>query len=251
MKPGMRMLAMARVTGDGGSRMTMGDAPEMRRRRDDRGRYMEGDHDTRMEYGRSEAAYRPWPEPHIPPYSRPESRMEEGGRMRDRNVVNFRDYQDRRQIGFATRMDDDEEGAEMRQYGRRYDPDRPQMHHGAVREAETRMGHAQGEGNEHLTREEAEEWVRGMQSADGKTGGRWTLQEIQQYAGNYGIAPEEVVDFFAILNALYTDYCKVAKKHGVDRMDFWADMAKAFLRDKDAEPGKAKRYYEYIAKRDE
>lgn len=224
----------------------MGDQPEMRRRRDSNGRYMEGGDDARMEYG-AESAYRPWREPHIPPYSR---RMEDSPRMRDRNVVNIRDYQDRRQIGFATRMDDDEEGAEMRQYGRRFDPDRAQMHHGAMRESEQHMGRAEAS-DEHLTREEAEEWVRGMQSADGKKGGRWTLQEIQQYAGNYGISGDEVTDFFAVLNALHTDYGKVARKYGVDKMEFWADLAKAFIRDPDAMPGKVKLYYECIAKKDD
>ena len=51
--------------------------------------------------------------------------------------------------------------------------------------------------------------------------------------------------------ALYTDYCKVAKKYGVDKVDFWADLAKAFMRDKDAGEGKVKKYYEFIAKHDE
>jgi hypothetical protein len=31
----------------------------------------------------------------------------------------------------------------------------------------------------------------------------------------------------------YSDYCKVAQKYGVDRPEFYADMAKAFLKDKD------------------
>lgn len=215
----------------------MGDDPEMRRRRDDRGRYMEGD-----------MAYRPWPEPHIPPYSKPESRME-GGRMRDRNVINIRDYMDRRQIGFVPRMDE-EDDRDMRQYGRRYDPDRPAMHHGEERNAEHRTGMAEASGSG-LTREEAEKWVRGMKSEDGKTGARWELRDVQKYAGNYGIEDDEVIDFFAVLNALASDYGKVAKKYGVDRMEFWAEMAKAFMHDTDAVPDKVRMYYECIAKKDE
>lgn len=111
------------------------------------------------------------------------------------------------------------------------------------------MGYAESEG--HLSSDEAEEWVRGMKSADGKKGGRWTLQEIQRYAGNYGVKDDEVIDFFAVVNALYTDYCKVARKYGFDRMEVWADMAKAFMHDEDAEPGKVKTYYECIAKHDD
>lgn len=215
---------------------------EMRRRRDSRGRYMEGDDGDRMA----------WREPHIPPYATPENRRmadTPSSKMRDRNVVNIRDYQDRRQIGFVPRNDDDEED-EMRQYGRRYNPDRPKMMYGAGHEAEHRMGMAEGDGM-HLSREDAEKWVESMKDADGKRGGRWTLEEIERYAGNYGIGRDEVVDFYAALNALYTDYGKVARKYGFDKMDVWAEMAKAFIHDKDAEPGKVKTYYECIAKKGE
>jgi hypothetical protein len=228
------------------------EAPEMRRRRDSRGRYMETDGGNRMAYDGNqgnENAYRPWPEPHIPPcLDRPG--MEDGSRMRVRNVVNIRDYQDKRRIGFgANRMDDGEEDEDMRQYGRRYNPDRMTMGHS--QHNILMMGHADSD-DDHLTREEAEKWVKGMKSEDGKTGGRWPYQEIKQYAGNFGIQGEDkIIEFYAVMNALYTDYCKVAKKHGVDKVDFWADMAKAFISDKDAKPGKVKMYYECIAKHDE
>lgn len=233
---------MRRMDGDrymGNDHSTrMGDEPEMRRRRDDRGRYMDGGEENRMA----------WREPHSPPYSALENRRMTDTRMRDRNVVNIRDYQDRRQIGFVPRSDDEED--EMRKYGRRYDPNRPAMHHGADREAETRMGMAEGD-DEHLSRDEAEKWVESMQGADGKRGGRWTLEEIERYAPNFGVQRDEIIDFYAVLNALYTDYSKVAKKFGFDRMEVWAELAKAFIHDKDAEPGKVKTYYERIAKHDD
>ena len=220
------------------------DEPEMRRKRDSRGRYMEDD--SRME------AYRPWPEPHMPPYldrTNEDRRMAESP-MRDKNIVNIRDYQDKRRIGFGmNRMEDDEEDEDMRQYGRRYNPDRMTM--GRSSHQPYMMGGAEGD-DEHLTRDEAEKWVRGMKSEDGKTGGRWPLNEIKQYAGNFGIhGEEEIIEFFAVMNALYTDYCKVAKKYGVDKVDFWADLAKAFMHDKDAGEGKVKKYYECIAKHDD
>ena len=48
---------------------------------------------------------------------------------------------------------------------------------------------------------------------------------------------------------IYSDYVKVAKKHGVgDKIDFYADMAKSFLCDKDAPKDKLARYYEYIVR---
>lgn len=50
---------------------------------------------------------------------------------------------------------------------------------------------------------------------------------------------------------LYSDYCSVAKKYGLgDKIDFYADMARAFLMDRDAELDKLERYYRYIAKND-
>lgn len=240
------MVAMAgRRNGD--DRM---DEMEMRRRRDERGRYMGTDHSTHMgddpemrrdRYrGMTDARY-----PAEPPYldGRPQ-------RMRDNNVVNIRDYQDRRRIGFGAEDAEDEDGgAEMRQYGRRYDPDRPaRMHYGQHQQHQQQMGHTQGDG-EHLTREEAEEWVEGMQSEDGKPGPRWPMHEIERYAGNFGVQGDEIIEFWAVINALYSDYCKVARKYGVDKVEFWADLAKAFIRDKDAEPGKVRLYYECIAKK--
>lgn len=265
------------MDGDGENRMNgdygrMNDSPEMRRRRDSRGRYMDGGEDSRMEYEGNQGRYgrmeqvggsaHYWPEPHIPPYlNRPESRddrrmNDRPYEMRDRNIVNIRDYQDRRNIGFRqNRMEDDEdeEELEMRQYGRRYEPDRPKMHHGSERRQEHTMGHSEGHGGgEHLTREEAEEWVDGMHGADGSKGGRWKLPEIKQYAGNFGIQGEEkIIEFFAVMNAMYTDYCKVAKKFGVDKVEFYADLAKAFMDDKDAMPGKVKTYFECIAMKGE
>lgn len=230
MTSGMRMLAMAKTTGGQMTYdrdMRMGGNPEMRRRRDDHGRYMD----------MTDARY-----PAEPPYldGRPQ-------RMRDNNIVNIRDYQDRRRIGFGA--EDEDGGAEMRQYGRRYDPDRPaRMHYGQHQQHQQQMGHTQGDG-EHLTREEAEEWVEGMQSEDGKPGPRWPMHEIERYAGNFGVQGEEIVEFWAVINALYSDYCKVARKYGVDKVEFWADLAKAFIRDKDAEPGKVRLYYECIAKK--
>lgn len=219
------------------------DEPEMRRRRDSRGRYMEDEDGPRMTYegnpGSNESAYRPWPEPHMPPYlDKPE------GNMRDRNVINIRDYQDKRRIGFGA---NEGEGTDMRQYGRRYNPDRMHMHKQPSREME--YGYAQEDGK--LTREEAEKWVEGMKSEDGKQGARWTFDQVRQYASNLGIQGEEAIEFFAVMNALSSDYGKVARKHGVDKVDFWADMAKAFIHDKDAVPDKVRVYYECIAKHEE
>lgn len=229
-----------------GNYSRMVDEPEMRRRRDSRGRYMEDEEGQRMAYDGNRSEMRRWNEPHIPPYlDRPG--METPSRMRDHNVVSFRDYKDqRRLIGFGA---NEGEEADMRQYGRRYDPNRMHMHGGERREMD--QGYAEDGEDGKLTREEAEKWVEGMKSEDGKKGARWTYDQVKQYASNFGVQGDEVVEFFAVMNALATDYGKVARKHGVDKIDFWADLAKAFMHDKDAVPDKVRIYYECIAKRDD
>lgn len=51
---------------------------------------------------------------------------------------------------------------------------------------------------------------------------------------------------------MYSDYYGVAAKYGIDRPEFYDDLAKAFLMDKDAGGAEAKmaEYYHGIVKRD-
>lgn len=237
MSPGMRMLAMTKAT-QGGNQMTMGNAPEMRRRRDSRGRYMEQDGGNRMayegdqgrmEYGGNESAYRPWPEPHIPPYlDRPG--MEEPSRMRDKNIVNIRDYQDRRRIGFGeNRMMDDD-----------YESDK---HHKA--------GHADYK-HDRMDQRTAEMWVSEMEGTDPAhpMGAKWTPEQVKPFAQKYGFPTdgEKFWEFYAIMNAMYSDAFDTAKEFNVVRPEFFASLAKGWINDKDAVPNKAKMYYECIVK---
>ena len=53
-----------------------------------------------------------------------------------------------------------------------------------------------------------------------------------------------------MMNAMYSDYCEVAKKYGVDQTDFYADMAKAWMNDKDAKKNKSALYYECVVEKD-
>ena len=50
------------------------------------------------------------------------------------------------------------------------------------------------------------------------------------------------------MNMVYSDYSKVAKKLNVSNIDFYAEIAKAFLDDQDAAPDKLARYYEFVVK---
>ncbi len=246
MSSGMRMMAMARA-----ERRNVADNPEMRRRRDSRGRYMDDEGGNRMAYegnqGRNEADYRPWPEPHIHPYldqpdmyegnMRPgtERRMEHDPYMtRDRNIVSIRDYQDKRRIGF---------GENRMHYG----ADEQTGHH--------HMGANQQMGAYHmpdvLTMEMATEWVDGMKNSDPEhpKGAKWTMEQTKPFAVKHGFTtPEKQTEFWAVMNMMYSDYCEAAKKHGVSTTEFYADMARAWMNDKDSVQNKTVAYIECVTK---
>lgn len=261
----------------GGNYSRMNDTPEMRRRRDSRGRYMEDDGGSRMEYdgnqgnysrmddepemrrrrdsrgrymdGGTSARYMPWPEPHIPPYldvpdmreernirpgreRREDPRMaREPVRMRDRNVVNIRDYQDKRRIGFGENRtedddDDEEEGDE-------------EIRHGGLRRHESYPL------MEQLTEEMASSWVGKMKNADPEhtTGAKWSRETIKPIAAKHGFTtPEKQLEFWTVMNMMYSDYADIAKKHGVSTLDFFGDMAKAWMKDPDAVKHKTAAY---------
>ena len=114
--------------------------------------------------------------------------------------------------------------------------------------SERMMGHAQmmrGVGK--MDRQTAEDWTRRMKNEDGTTGAHWTMEQAEQVMRQHGIQCEPA-EFYAALNMLYSDFCEVFKKHGVNKIDFYADMAKAWLDDKDAVSDKLSAYYEYVVK---
>ena len=101
-------------------------------------------------------------------------------------------------------------------------------------------------------RETAIHWAEHMQNADGSTGPHWTMEQTTAVAESMGIqAP--VVPRWAwgvTMNMMYSDYYPVAVEFGLNRPEFYAALAKAFLIDKDG-PGperKLMEYYEHIAK---
>jgi hypothetical protein len=104
-----------------------------------------------------------------------------------------------------------------------------------------------------LSRDDAETWVAALQSEDTAKprGAKWTRDQVRPYAQKYGYSTEgaKLYEFWAVMNALYADYCDVAKRYNVATPDFFADMTKAFLQDKDAMSGKAARYFASIVKK--
>lgn len=113
-------------------------------------------------------------------------------------------------------------------------------HHAAYGKG-TEHGHEMAHSKHELSLDDAKSWVAGMSNEDGSYGARWTMEQTKQK----GIDCDPA-HFWVAMNMMYFDYCAVAKKLGVDNPDFYAEMAKAFLHDKDAAPGKLANYYHAI-----
>lgn len=195
---------------------------EKRRKRDERGRYMEGDG---------------WEYNHNYPNERdyPESRRRRDGRGR---------Y-------MMEGMDDDEE-PEMRD---RWYP--PHMTGGSkygfrdvyadvyapnAMNRPMRGGSQHGDMSQPVDEHTARMWVEGM---DG--GEHYRIEQTEQHRKT--ICPDcDMWEYYVAMNAMYSDYCETARKIGKDAPEFYAHLAKDFLKDKDAKPHKLRRYMEYIAK---
>lgn len=93
----------------------------------------------------------------------------------------------------------------------------------------------------------AKEWVSGMQNADGTTGPHWTMEQTKQVAAQKGVTCDPL-EFWIAMNMVYSDYFGVAKKFNINNTDFYVELAKAFLDDKDAGEGKLARYYEFVVR---
>ncbi len=125
-------------------------------------------------------------------------------------------------------------------------------------EMEYRSGHKMGGGASSyspmpLNREMADEWTRNMKNEDGTKGPHWTFEQAKQLMAQKGIDCGSPESFWAILCAMYSDYCAVLKKHGLNKTDVYVDLACAWLNDQDAVGGggsqKAGAYYEHIVKK--
>ncbi len=88
----------------------------------------------------------------------------------------------------------------------------------------------------------AREWVRKMSSGE-----HFKPEITDQHRSS--VCPDcDKWEFYTAMNAMYSDHYKTAQKMGVDKPDFYAHMAKDFLMDEDAKPGKLAKYMKTIAK---
>ena len=110
------------------------------------------------------------------------------------------------------------------------------------------MEHGRGSSDSYmpLNKDMADMWLKGMNNEDGTHGPHWSLEQAKQLMAQKHVDCDPI-EFWAALNMVYSDYVKVAKKHGVGgNLDFYVDMAKAFLDDKDAKDDKIGRYFAYV-----
>lgn len=117
----------------------------------------------------------------------------------------------------------------------------------ASQQMEMGMGDITEYMEEPISYAEAMEWAENLQG-----GPRWKTDEIKKEATELGMptSGEEFAEFYAVTNALYSDYHKVSKERGVDDLDFYGKLAKAFIEDKDACENKTAIYYRFIVEQE-
>lgn len=117
----------------------------------------------------------------------------------------------------------------------------------AIQALEAMHGHYKG--CDRLSVDDAIKWTLHMENADGTTGPHWTMEQTSVFADARGIDHDIPRWAWGVtMNMMYSDYCDVAMEFGVNRPEFYAALAKAFLLDKDG-PGperKLMKYYEHV-----
>lgn len=255
MKPLMRYAMMR--TGD--ERRDDGREPEARfRDRDGREHYDNG------RFAPMRSAYDDRREPERMGYGMPYMGRAEPGRSYDRPSMGY---------GEPIRMGDDEEDYRRKwtitennggspQYRGERNPDGMTRIYGfggaahyegpwrgdemAHRSGEAKPGHAAGMGVPRLNREMAEEWMGNIHNEDGSQGPHWSMKDVEAVIQQKGLQADPM-RLWVAMNAEYSDMVTVARKHGVDKPDFYIDSAIArWLHDKDAVPDKEAAYYMYV-----
>ena len=206
---------------------------ENRRRRDSRGRYMEGggsyNEGNRSEYNEGRYGY-------------------------GRNETESRRRRDRRGRYMMEGMDEDEEEYDKPSQvwyppnmmgGSRYgfgDVYADVYASGAMNRPMSDNGDMGKDMSQPVDEHTARKWVEKM---DG--GEHFKPEQAEQLRATH--CPDcGKWEWYTAINAMYSDYCETAKKMGVDKPEFYAGMARDFLKDKDAKTHKLRRYMEHIAR---
>ena len=93
-----------------------------------------------------------------------------------------------------------------------------------------------------FTEEDAKAWVASMNPP-----AKWTMEQTTEVMHKQAYS-HRPCEFWAVMNALYSDYGKTMAKFGADKPEVWAALAHDWLDDSDAEEDKAGRYWRDIVK---
>lgn len=93
-----------------------------------------------------------------------------------------------------------------------------------------------------FTEEDAKAWVASMNPP-----AKWTMEQTTDVMNKQGYY-HRPCEFWAVMNALYSDYGKTMAKYGADKPEVWAALAHDWLDDADAEDGKAGRYWRDVVR---
>jgi len=102
-----------------------------------------------------------------------------------------------------------------------------------------------------LTPELAKAFVEEMSVTDGTdraNGEKWTMEDSKVIGDKYGVNWESIskCEWYLVLNMMYSDYYKTAKKHGMTDSSMFAELATDWFIDIDASPDKTFNYFMYV-----
>lgn len=118
----------------------------------------------------------------------------------------------------------------------------------AYQEAPAKFGVQNQNGEEEvgkINRGIAENVLSKIKNPDGTIGPHWTLSQAKDVMAKHELSgsPSE---FWIALCLMYADYSAVAKKMNISTMDFYINMAEAFLEDHSKKSDKVAKYCKYV-----
>ena len=185
-------------------------------------------------YGKGDKHYEPHHYPEHEPDYRRSSRYDSSEYDYGRNHPIYNGQ------GYANQVADYERGQQYHDY-RKYDMSRDYGH--------TEYGK--------MSREDIERWCESLENNDGTRGKHFKKDQVEHAVKQSGIDVHRfggMEVFCMTMNMMYADYCTVAKKFGADTPVFYAEMAKAFLEDKDFRGSGEEKlwlYYKCIAEQED
>lgn len=93
-----------------------------------------------------------------------------------------------------------------------------------------------------FTEADAKDWIAHMTPP-----ARWRMEDTTAAMKKQGYNCDPV-EFYVVMNALFSDYGKTVIKYGADKVELWADLAYDFIHDAEAVDGKVGKYWRDIVR---